>query len=525
MSVPETRTLRLERHFQIRAVETESPTDADAQAEFLRERLLLFARSCIIVLLGYYLVSNVLVRFEAATASNWMVRPDNAALFLSIGLEAALWLGLRWTYPSQRTLQVIDACGAIALCVFASLGSLFQPRLYDVRTTVLAVIFTLIARSVVIPSHALRTRQIGLGATVPVILAEWLVAVRGNAPADYSIAVEALCVALWCLGGVGLSTGASKVIYNLRQEIHTARRLGQYTLEELIGAGGMGEVYRASHAMLRRPTAVKILRPEKAGNDAINRFEQEVQLTSRLTHPNTIAIYDFGRTPDGIFYYAMEYLPGVDLRALVERFGAVPPGRAVHILRQVCGSLAEAHSAGLIHRDIKAANVILCERGGIPDVVKVVDFGLVKDTIDVSPTEANEATMIFGTPLYLSPEAIRSPATVDSRSDIYAVGVLGYFLLTGSHPFEGNDFAEICKGHLESPPPDPSSRCDHPLPADLVAVILSCLEKDRGRRPPTAAALAARLDLCACAGEWRERDARQWWRALEERRSVTGQVS
>jgi len=354
-------------------------------------------------------------------------------------------------------------------------------------------------------------------ATLPVIGAEWNLALGGNVPARYSIAVEASCIVLWCLGGVALSTVASKVIYGLRREIQTARRLGQYTLEELIGAGGMGEVYRARHAMLRRPTAVKILLPEKAGEYAINRFEQEVQLTSRLTHPNTIAIYDFGRTPDGIFYYAMEYLPGIDLMDLVGRFGPLPPGRAVHILRQVCGSLGEAHSIGLIHRDIKAANVILCERGGIPDVAKVVDFGLVKETRHVNPEEVNA---IAGTPLYLSPEAFRSPATVGSRSDIYAVGVLGYFLLTGTHPFEGIDFAEICIGHLVLPPPDPSSRTDQPLPTDLVTVILSCLEKDPERRPPTAADLAARLELCECAHEWTERHAREWWRAFEESRSV-----
>jgi hypothetical protein len=265
MPFPETMSHRPARHFHIRAAGAKSPSSSDAEAEFLRERLIRFSRIWAIILFGYYLASNVLFHFEAAAASHWLVRPDNIALCLSIGLEIAAWMGLRWTFPAERTLRVIDARQAVALCLFASLGPLFEPRLHDIRTTVLALMFTLIARSVVIPSHALRTLWIGVSSTLPVILGEGLIALRGNAPAHYSIAVETSCIALWCLGGVAISTVASKVIYGLRREIQTARRLGQYTLEELIGSGGMGEVYRARHAMLRRPTAVKILWPEKAG--------------------------------------------------------------------------------------------------------------------------------------------------------------------------------------------------------------------------------------------------------------------
>ncbi len=213
------------RHFKINAVTAKSSSGSYTESKFLLERLLLFSRVWAIILFGYYLASNVLFRFEAAAASDWLVRPDNIALSLSIGLELVVWLGIRWTSPSERVLRLIDVCGAVALCLITSLGSLLEPRLHDLRTSVLALIFTLIARSVVIPSHALRTLWIGLSATLPVVVAEVLIAMRGDAPARHSIA-EASCIALWCLGGVAMSTGASKVIFGLRREVRTARRLG-----------------------------------------------------------------------------------------------------------------------------------------------------------------------------------------------------------------------------------------------------------------------------------------------------------
>jgi eukaryotic-like serine/threonine-protein kinase len=313
---------------------------------------------------------------------------------------------------------------------------------------------------------------------------------------------------MWLLAAITVATAGSAVIYGLRREVRHARQLGQYTLEEKLGEGGMGVVYRARHAMLRRPTAVKLLRPERMGEAGLLRFEREVQLTASLSHPNTVTVFDYGRTPDGVFYYAMEYLEGLGLDQLVAADGPQPPGRVAHVLRQVLEALAEAHGVGLVHRDVKPANVILCERGGVPDVAKVVDFGLVKD-LDAADGLTRDATLV-GTPLYLAPEAIRSTAA-DARSDLYSVGAVAYFLLAGRHVFEGATIVEICSHHLHTPPVPPSERLGRSLPVALEAWVLGCLEKDPARRPPSASAAAAGLERCGLAGEWTPEAARAWW--------------
>jgi serine/threonine protein kinase len=295
--------------------------------------------------------------------------------------------------------------------------------------------------------------------------------------------------------------------------VEEAQQLGQYSLEERVGEGGMGEVYRASHLLLRRPTAVKLLRSDHVDGPSIVRFEREVQLTSRLTHPNTSAIYDYGRTPEGRFYYAMEYLDGVNLEQLIHVTGALPPARVIHILRQVCASLAEAHRSGLIHRDIKPANVVLCERGGIQDFVKVVDFGLVKDIVAETDPNVSSANTITGTPLYLSPEAIRAPETVDGRSDLYAVGALGYYLLTGTPLFQSANVMEICNHQMNTAPQSPSERIGKAQPHDLEAVILQCLEKNPATRPQDAEAVCEALAACEDAKHWSTAEAAKWWSA------------
>ncbi|MEQ8849422.1 serine/threonine protein kinase [Botrimarina sp.] len=297
-----------------------------------------------------------------------------------------------------------------------------------------------------------------------------------------------------------------------------AQQLGQYRLENKLGAGAMGVVYKATHAMLRRPTAVKMLEPSKVSADAVAAFEREVQITSQLCHPNTVAIFDYGHTPEGLFYYAMEYLDGISLQELVERYGPQPVGRVVDLLRQICGSLYEAHSTGLVHRDIKPANIMLNRRGAEPDVVKVLDFGLVKVTDDGSPSG------MAGTPLYMSPEAIQTPAGVDARSDLYAVGAVGYFLLTGRTVFEADSIDELIRKQVDDTPRAPSLTSGRKLPPELDDAILACLDKNRAKRPQTARELSLRLDRVPRDPEWGVEQADLWWNQHERGLTPTSRV-
>lgn len=279
----------------------------------------------------------------------------------------------------------------------------------------------------------------------------------------------------------------------------------------------MGVVYKASHTLLRRPTAIKLLHPKRSRPEDVRRFEREVQLTSLLTHPNTIAVYDFGRTDDGSFYYAMEYVDGLDLQTLVEREGPQSPARVAHWLAQLAGALAEAHAVGLIHRDIKPANVMVCERGGEPDVIKVLDFGLIAKVASAGAHDDlthSDVQTIVGTPLYLSPEALTRPEAMDGRSDLYAVGALGYFLLTGVPPFSGDSVLEVCAHHLHTKPVPPSKLTRQPIPPRLEELILACLDKSMDRRPESAAALRdALLPLAREAHALRPRETTTPWQA------------
>jgi len=290
-----------------------------------------------------------------------------------------------------------------------------------------------------------------------------------------------------------------------------AKQLGQYTLEQKLGSGAMGVVYRGHHAMLRRPTAIKLLDTEKVDDQSIQRFEREVQITCRLNHPSTIAIFDFGRTPEGVFYYAMEYLDGINLQQLIEEDGPQTPGRVISILLQACGSLYEAHAQGLVHRDIKPANIMLCRRGGQPDVCKVLDFGLVKAIDEEEMAGMSTGHGLTGTPLYMSPEAIQAPTTVDGRSDIYAIGAVGYFLLTGRPVFDASSIVDLCHKHVEEQPESPRDRLNGKISTQLEHAILSCLEKVRSKRPQTARDLIQLLKACPEAAEWTWEMADAWW--------------
>jgi serine/threonine-protein kinase len=314
------------------------------------------------------------------------------------------------------------------------------------------------------------------------------------------------------LGGLAISVCGSHAINNLRVEAFEARRLGQYQLGDRIGAGGMGEVYLAEHQLLKRPCAIKLIHPDEASDPtAMARFAREVRTTARLSHPNTIEIYDYGRTEDGLFYYVMEYLRGLSLDELVERYGPLPAGRVIYLLRQACKALSEAHAAGLIHRDLKPANIFAAERGGEHDFVKLLDFGLVKP-LSASHDDAklSREGSVAGSPLFMSPEQTLGEPT-DFRSDLYSLGAVAYFLLTGFPPFPGESASRVMIAHARDPvPPLTHHRPD--TAADLERVVLRCLAKRPEDRYPDVESLDQALASCSDAGAWGAQQAALWWR-------------
>ena len=321
---------------------------------------------------------------------------------------------------------------------------------------------------------------------------------------------------------LGFATVTSlHTIARLRRQVE---KVGPYRLVARLGGGAMGVVWEARHALLRRPTAVKLLAPGTQGERSLARFEREVQLTAGLTHPSTIAIYDYGRTADGVFYYAMELVKGINLLQLIELEGPQKPARVVHLLRQACGALAEAHAAGLIHRDVKPANLMVCVQGGIPDFLKVLDFGLVKDLGVVSDlTQAGPVSdrddvglsqdgSLLGTPLYMAPEGMSDPSRVDARADIFAVGAVAYFLLTGRSPFPGKTALEVFRLQRRGRPIPLDEAALYPVPPCLQETIARCLSVHRADRPSTAHALGEMLDACTVDPPWNAEEARAWWR-------------
>ncbi len=490
-----------------------TPEAAEAR-RVLAERIGLYARILAGVFGGLY-VFGALITLLFKPEMFWVVHAhpakwiNLALVFVGIGA----WRLVCWTRLPEALVLLVDAALPFTINLMVATALLEAPHGYGLLfVPILILVLALILRAALVPSPAMRTAAIGAAASLPTVITEYHSAIGDVTLPDFvSPSLLALGTSMWCVA-VTLSTAlVSREIYGLRREIAQARRLGQYTLERLIGEGGMGSVYSASHALLRRPTAIKLLSAERAGPENIARFEREVQLTSSLTHPNTVAVYDYGRTPDGTFYYAMEYIAGLSLEQLVQRYGPQPPARVVHILLQAVDALAEAHDVGLVHRDVKPANILLCRRGGRSDVVKLVDFGLVKDISHEGSPDLSRAQTLAGTPLYIAPESITDPERIDHRVDIYGVGGVGYFLLAGSPPFEGKTVVEICSHHLHTPPTPPSQRLGRALPEPLERVLLACLAKKPSERPNSARALYGELARVASELSWSESDAQAWW--------------
>jgi eukaryotic-like serine/threonine-protein kinase len=491
---------------------TDVPRSSEEWRAFLQRRVAGFGRTLASFVLGFYVFSNsVAMLHPKAQWSDW-ASPLNLLVLASGTVCAIVWLSCRRAKRSASELETIDALGTIATASAIGLAAIYgSPVQRPELSSIMGVIIFVVLRAIVIPSSGARTLALSTLSVLPAIYGAY--ACHANEPpAAYTLplVLYPALTAVWAGLGVTAATLASRVIFGLRRRASEAQKLGQYTLGAKIGEGGMGAVYRASHAMMKRDVAIKLLPPERGGPDALARFEREVQLTSRLNSPNTIHIFDYGRTPAGIFYYVMEYIDGFSLEDLVEKFGPLPAGRVVHLVRQICAALAEAHAIGLIHRDIKPANVAVCERAGVYDVVKVLDFGLVKEL--GTDTAATATAALTGTPLYLSPEAIKTPDAVDARSDLYAVGAVAYYLLTGTHVFEAETIVEVCTHHLHTAPEPPSQRVDG-VPRDLEQVVLRCLAKSAGERYASARELEDALLGCDAAEDWSDDLAEAWWKA------------
>jgi hypothetical protein len=513
------------------------PSNSEGDRVLVNRRIAYFGGVFFLLSLAFYVRNVALLAFMERA---WPPLGHPALLFhaAAIAVAGLQWLLCRGGRRSSKELNLIDVGGLVgSMALYAALivseASGFEHAIAvqsagaEVLLIALVMIALVVTHAIIVPATVRRMFWLSSAAAAIGPITAYVVTAK-----SFPLEVlqhkpwlplnEAMYVAMWAFLSVAVATIAARVIHGLQQRVRDANEIGQYTLEEKIGEGGMGVVYRARHALLRRPTAVKLLAPGRAGEEAVRRFEQEVQLTSALTHPNTIAIFDFGRTPDGIFYYAMEFLDGITLEDLVAHTGAQPPARVAHILRQVCGALVEAHGIGLIHRDIKPANLMLCVRGRIPDQIKVLDFGLVKEHGAEAAAGLSMSGALIGTPAYLAPEAIRDPASVDARSDLYAVGAVAYHLLVGEPVFAGKTILEMCAHHLHSEPVSPSQRTGRHIPASLDRLVLRCLAKDPAARPTSAAEIITELDGIDGLGAWTVADAQRWWQ--EEAPLVTRAV-
>jgi serine/threonine-protein kinase len=388
-----------------------------------------------------------------------------------------------------------------------------------IKNTIISAILVMLCYCMLIPRSWKQAARVAIAiAVLPLVTQASLVAFHS------SVRQLALHVATWERVGenfvilsiaVGLSVFGTYVITGLRVEAFEARQLNQYRLGRRLGVGGMGEVYLAEHQLMKRPCAIKLIRADRASlPSTLPRFEREVRAMARLSHPNAVEIFDYGRAEDGTFFYVMEYLPGLDLDEIVIRHGPMPPGRVVYLLRQACEALTEAHSMGLIHRDLKPANIIAAKRGGKYDFAKILDFGLVKETTPEIDLALSREGTVRGTPMFIAPEQAMGSSNVDHRSDLYTIGGVAYYLLTGRGPFERESAARLLIAHARDPV-EPPSQHNPNIPADLERVVMRCLEKAPADRYPDAASLAAAFGACAVAQEWDDQLAAQWWREFE----------
>jgi serine/threonine-protein kinase len=493
----------------------------------LRHRLRL-AAAITLPVFAIYLLRNLLF-----PATHTVMTPVGLALHsfivaVMVALVCLLWSSLAFSVRALRTMELvlfglaaiffvylqITMVGSGQVLAWADKEPDHQHQIAAMATTVGTIrwVILIVIYGTFVPNTWRRCATVvGLLAAIPLFMNVWsatycpfMSPVTGFSPLFDSTVLLGLATAIAIFGSYKISA--------LHQQAVVARELGQYRLKEKLGSGGMGEVYLGEHVMLRRQCAVKLIRPDQAGDPTnLQRFEREVQAMATLTHCNTVEIYDYGHAEDGTFYYVMEYLPGLSLQEIVDKYGPLPPERAIHFLRQICGALQEAHGIGLIHRDIKPSNVIACERGGVHDVAKLLDFGLVQSFgLDNQASKLTVQGVILGSPPYMSPEQALGRPNLDARTDIYSVGALAYYLLTGQPPFVRDNPVEMLVAHAHEKPA-PVQELRPGLPDDLQAVVMQCLEKEPQRRFATAEELDLALSQCSAADLWTRQCAARWW--------------
>jgi serine/threonine-protein kinase len=456
--------------------------------------------------------------------------PDRPMLLVHAWVVLALLIVHLWMANDRsltlRQLRAVEllifGLAAVLLATSQYRQLVFRGRAGDAalvlaarNSSVLATLVLLLTYGIFIPNGWRRAAAVIAPMALAPILAAWM-AVAGH-PELAVTAARAAGLELWgdnllmLVCGAVLAVLGTQLVGALCARVSEAHYLGPYHLRERIGTGGMGDVYLAEHQLLKRPCAIKLIRPSSAADPrALARFEREVRTTAQLSHWNTVEVYDYGRTDDGTFYYVMEYLPGLSLAELVERHGALPAERVIHLLRQACQALREAHGLGMVHRDIKPANIFAAQRGGLHDVTKLLDFGLAKRKVETPAMQLSHHGTITGSPLYMSPEQA-SGLRADQRSDIYALGAVAYYLLTGHAPFSGDNALSVMIAHARDVVLPPTAlRAD--IPADLERAVLRCLAKDPAERYPDAASLEQALGACATANLWTEERAAAWWR-------------
>src|SRR4051812_4383530 len=489
---------------------------------FLRERLALVGKTLFLVSFGFYLFLLASMTLVGGAPFTAVVTSPVALGHLAASLTMALLWLLASRVPARPTAQglgtldalsIVPACGFLSFMTWNDEGQILQ--------VLLALTVTVMIRAILVPSRPGRTMLLSFLAFLPTVIVcitrHHPTALLPGFTAAYQKQYMTLNTILWSVLGTTLATITSRVTYGLRKQVAEANELGQYILEEKIGGGGVGEVWRARHRLLIRPAAVKLIRPQTPGDAELlpRPFEREARATASLKSPHTVQLYDFGATEDGRLYYVMELLEGLDLDTLVRQYGPLPPERVVHILRQVCSSLQDAHQNGLVHRDIKPANVVVSRAGTTFDFAKVLDFGLVKlDTAGRPDDNALNLTQdgsTSGTPAFMAPEVVLGATETDHRVDLYALGCVAYWLLTGKLVFQGKSVVEVMFHHALTPAPRPSTRSDLPIPPPLEDLVMACLEKDPGRRPATAEAVRLRLDDVPLEKSWTVERAERWW--------------